>query len=118
MDTSPEYIKQCEKAGEIQRGKHFPVTMGQRIIFWENDIFAQINLLSTNWKIVWLPRQDQLQEMIRETESNSLIEICRLYKFVMNNISLMNLSMEQLWLSFVMSKKYGKSFDGNEWIRK
>ena len=35
-------------------------------------------------------------------------EIQKLWKHVKN-------SMEQLWLAFVMYKKYGKKWDGKEW---
>ena len=123
MDTSETYIKMCEKAGEIQRGKHYPKTMGQKIIFWENDVFAQISLLSINWKIVWLPRQDQLQAIL----DYSLAPLGMLWKFYYTVYGketdedkreywCIFDSMEQLWLAFVMKEKFNKIWNGEDWI--
>ncbi len=126
MDTSPEYIKMSEKAGEIQRGKHCPIMMGQKIVFWENDVFAQMNLASTNWKIVWLPRQDQLQDMALDNLKKLRISIDWYFgdqwRMIVSDDPLRmrvvhGKSFEQLWLAFVMKETFGKTWNGMDWVK-
>ena len=112
MDKSKVYIEMCEKAKEIQKLK----PLGKSLNAWGKDDLS-----------IWLPRQDQLQEMIdrsilNETslalakrfgkwlENNSFIGSC-LTEIVRKN------SMEQLWLAFVMKEKYNKTWNGEDWIR-
>jgi len=83
---------------------------------------------------IWLPRQDQLQEMIRKDYKIVLSgfnfwesggEIAHL-KTDNTNIDIQIFSgldmrdkfasMEQLWLAFVMQNLYRKVWDGNNWI--
>jgi len=82
------------------------------------------------WDIaVWLPRQDQLQEMVGDY---GLI-YCFLYAYFRetsgennwSNKSCSNAdtywqqfgSMEQLWLAFVMRERFGKVWNGEEWLK-
>lgn len=65
----------------------------------------------------WLPRQDQLQEMI---DWNQWQLTARYSEFVHNQAGQENpesyfTSMEQLWLAFVMKEKYDKVWDGDNW---
>jgi hypothetical protein len=104
MNTSKEYILMCQKAlvGEEHNCGRFSPELR-----------------------TWLPRQDQLQEMIiienakfpvyvLERKFNTFIDhIGEIYhpkiwqKFD---------SMEQLWLVFVMKEKFNKIWDGETWI--
>ena len=66
-------------------------------------------------KVVWLPRQDQLQGMY----SNDLSTL--LHDFIGwldqgDSDSMQCVSMEQLWLAFVMKEKYNKVWADGEWI--
>ncbi len=134
MDDTPKYILMCEKAKEVQ--KQLPL-FSERIhsFFWaDNKIGGWIEVVNTKTKkYIWLPRQDQLQKIIIE-KKNSLtnkkleknIAISRLQCWFSQGTS-MNWeenwyywqfdSMEQLWLGFVMSKKYGKIWDGKDWMK-
>ena len=61
---------------------------------------------------VWLPRQDQLQEMflpMLEGNCHWMLEEC--YKFITLPYSLQLESMEQIWLAFIMKEKNGKIWD-------
>lgn len=130
MDTSKKYIKMCERAVEIQdswkarTGDSHCTSQGSLILF---DSDHNIN----GWKdigTVWLPRQDQLQEMLYSTiERGSEFVIFMQPKF--NRFSGykhtaqgsmdypdMVASMEQLWLAFVMEEKYSKTWDGEDWV--
>jgi len=134
MDFSKQYIKMCEEAKEIQN-------------FWEPHIDdyvydengkswagSCIYVLGNEWawiegnkdfyeykkqhKVIWLPRQDQLQAIITTNKyfRFSLIEL--FYHFANKNIPKFT-SMEQLWLAFVMYMKYNKIWDNEKekWIK-
>ncbi len=131
MDMSPEYCKMCDRAEEIQntwqvdsgdwitaRGFNNPYPIGDLIVShidettvgWElprkNRTFHKLNY-------IWLPRQDQLQEMVGTFyECQGLFHR---YKdvgepFTFDDWESMRspLSMEQLWLALVMKYKYHK----------
>jgi len=62
MDTSEIYIKMCERAREIQ-----DVSLSFGDYYWFNKdwhIFLEGAYAMSPEHFVWLPRQDQLQEMI------------------------------------------------------
>jgi len=79
-------------------------------------------------EIFWLPRQDQLQEMISYSFLSQLVQDfsdwCSEYNYwdgieeklvgIMIE-SLGPLSMEKLWLMFVMHKNYNKLWNGKIW---
>ena len=128
MDTSEKYIKMCEKAQEIQDLRKLDNGEGSPYLK-EGDYFCK--LTSTNVElfknktsyilidIVWLPRQDQLQDIvINKTNnfgSNNLSS-----QLLLNNIvgfskelycsrkKEMFSTLEQLWLAFVMKTIYNK----------
>ena len=94
MDTSKEYIKMCD-CPEIQSQTHF----------YEHGLRG--NFFNGN---VWLPRQDQIQEMIGDFDKvlPMLPQLERLDKACGEQFT----SMEQLWLAFYMSKKHKKTWKG------
>lgn len=72
--------------------------------------------------IIWLPKQDQLQEMI----SSEWYKIWNIQSHFMKfaggeypfypYCSLSHFhSMEQLWLAFIMKEKFNKYWDGKNW---
>jgi hypothetical protein len=80
-------------------------------------------------QVVWLPRLDQLQGMIPISRGYSYWQ--PMYDLIMwalpstdemkpggKAYTIVNqfTSMEQLWLAFVMRKKYGKVWNGKEWV--
>ena len=123
MDTTKQYILMCEKAKEIQElpmkknGNFYVDFMGDIQIYMEkdNDWDWQKN------KEIYLPRQDQLQEMVKDSLDRKLTKFC---VFSMNNLKATPMmdrpnikfdTMEQLWLAFVMKKKYNKVWNGTDW---
>ena len=65
---------------------------------------------------VWLPRQDQLQEMVLpmfERNCRWMLEEC--YKFITPPYFPQLESMEQIWLAFIMKEKNGKIWNGEDW---
>ena len=134
MDTSKEYIKMCEKAVEIQEAwkPSVPDYFAYKeyldksvLCIWYSDFNAICKSIKYFKKSkIWLPRQDQLQEMFRHKDLNylsayfySFITQPRIFEGERANENYCNIfkSMEQLWLAFVMKEKYNKTWDKNKW---
>ena len=68
---------------------------------------------------IWLPRQDQLQEMAWDIGAgySSWFNVLKdFYGFTSTNPSAKPLSsMEQLWMGFYMSEKHNKIWEGEKW---
>jgi hypothetical protein len=125
MDTSKEYIKMCDyfeiQDCRIMRDRFDFVV--RRLSNCDDYIrnISDFNSVDT----IWLPRQDQLQEMLDHT----LRATHKLFsRFVLDDYFKPTLresekgspfayfsSMEQLWLAFVMEECYNKRWTGNEW---
>jgi len=139
MDTSKEYIKMCEKAGKIQNFRIYAVR-GVIFKFEDGDVISHSKTSIEIFKEstpdhdcdytiddehIWLPRQDQLQGMVFHKGFigdliKSFIDFCYDYDFHDKCYDGLKLkyepwSMEQLWLAFVMKKKYNKTWNGKEW---
>ena len=78
--------------------------------------------------LVPLPRQDQLQDMLDLTNAIFPLQECHRRftnwciendygngKFMTQAVYKFK-SMEQLWLAFVMKEKFGKTWNGSEWV--
>ena len=64
--------------------------------------------------LIWLPRQDQLQEMVEKT----IPDVAGLLAFALEQgqpVREAYPTWEQLWLAFVMKEKYKKVWNGTEW---
>ena len=125
MDCSDQYVRMSQRAKEIQE-------------LWspkEGDMFADelchvsvvnptiLEHLGESLKdrrgkeYIWLPRQDQLQEIVLPMFENNchwLFEEC--YKFLQPPCLTPCESMEQIWLSFVMKEKFAKIWNQEAWI--
>jgi len=124
MDTTKEYImmvdcpeiqEQCPRT-MIGSTKHYYKAIYQyeidtsgNVRFWDGKHF------------IWLPHQDQLQDMlpykIGDAKDNFWSALADLFEWAYHEkwLDYIPLSMEQLWLAFVMKEKYHKVWDGNEW---
>ena len=133
MDTSETYIKMCEKAEEIQTKSQPVHIMESRQVFvydgdevWFHYTVGEGRDMVINK--VWLPRQDQLQEMVGTFPKafEKLVNEVGINDF---NYGLEEMfewglfgqysslaSMEQLWLAFVMKDKFNKVWDGKKWL--
>lgn len=149
MDVSREYIEMCEKAQEIQiskkhyylRDEFFYNRYGEICTVVNIDINEGCNIpklaffddstLVSDWvkeeelsKLIWLPRQDQLQEMIEideyllenKTRGLRLAEHCEGWCLSDKYMEQFE-TMEQLWLATVMKEKYNKQWnpENKEW---
>ena len=123
MDISGTYIKMCEKAKEIQN-KRLQHTN------WDCDIENHYPHLAVDdehdywWreatKDVWLPRQDQLQEMVFPNMPYYQ-KLGLIYEAFKEGLAfnkdwiLFPGSMEQLWLAFTMKQLYHKTWNSESW---
>ncbi len=114
MDTSEEYVLMCREAKEIQAHEFIYGDL------WSDDGFTVKVVLPNHFPVancIWLPRQDQLQEMVKEdTLASSVGSFIRPYDdYGRIDIPEVN-SWEQLWLAFVMQQKYNKTWNGETWL--
>jgi len=146
MDTSKEYIRMCQEAKEVQQffldGRNcyaykINVDREDEICYGDND---RSNNVATFWglfgddvqatgnigeDIVWLPRQDQLQEMCFSSSDLNVyfviddVDFGGFIKFVEKDIAtrkeLLFKTMEQYWLAFIMGQRYQKKWAGDKW---
>ena len=161
MDTTPEYIKMCEKAVPDLR-EYFTSNIAKLrpmfiydigidrvcVFLWTPESIRQklgtkrddliLSIEHERDRGLWIPegmetpivplwRQDQLQEIWRQeylkrpSKYGWFGEFCNFIGDVYSDYDLMNAdevfeSMEQLWLAFVMKEKYGKVWNGEEWV--
>lgn len=135
MDKSKEYVLMCRVAKEIQRlRKHSFVngdyyddnTLPSGLIYFidPDDITNQdVNVFGTEkGEYVWLPRQDQLQEIILEDRYNNLksprellieiaFEVTEGFDIYYDEFK----TFEQIWLAYFMYTKHNKVWSYNKW---
>ena len=128
MDTSETYIKMCD-CEEIQnRTSDADWTNDDCISFRDGSGVSRIWIWkkgtlsggTRKWSeyFIWLPRQDQLQEMVETKGIPGLLLLFYLFTREMPKeyLSTVDGSMEQLWLAFVMREKYNKVWAGKDWV--
>ena len=135
MDISKEYILMCEKTTEIQElwgykegdffahAGHTPPKI--LIVDDTENSYGDFDCACCEGKRTWLPRQDQLQDIIIEywgevdCSNSHVVVLDDFSEYVLNECPKETISMnslEQLWLAFTMKEKYNKKWDGEEWI--
>lgn len=156
MDTSPEYIKMCKRAYEIQEfakdlpmhendGEYVCAYEGTRSFCPKCKTWVHVDYCGWCGKkkkeedavfltyrnqippidkfgYIWLPRQDQLQEILyadRNENGKTYYMLVEAHAFVIHGKDNGLWSMEQLWLAFVMYRKFDKVWDGKDyWQRR
>jgi len=139
MDRSELYIMMCTHAIEIQAewkphigdiGFPYGLYVCHYIKSWGDKIgklrFEALEgiggpgwLYENETSIIWLPRQDQLVQLVADNYGNTWSLIDFFHDFIMdikNYVLSDNVPLEQLWLCFVMYEKYGKVWNGKEWV--
>jgi hypothetical protein len=127
MDKSTEYIKMCDSAKVIQ--KQWKPEFGDFFVSMSlgltsacqsitSDLEKKASYLKTI-KAVWLPKQDQLQEMVIEKYATPWDLTIAFSNVLMgdktsyfDNFD----SMEKLWLAFVLLEKYKKKWKDGAWV--
>ncbi len=140
MDESPQYIKLCQKAHEVQKlwtQNHGDCFVGEygRIEYWISDRFesrtvkhgfgvcgeGSVIRLS---KYIWLPRLDQLMELAQipgrtfdSVTTDFFNWTHQPYETGGKLPAKVFPTLEQVWLAFVMEQKWGKKWRDAEWVR-
>ena len=129
MDTSETYIEMCREAKEIQK-KSKNYEWGDYIYLNMGEINSRVTIASSSWRDLgeletwWLPRQDQLQEMMIGHDVNQLLWdfICFVKHPIGNGCFdgdneyvVQFTTFEQLWLAFVMKERWNKIWNGTKW---
>ncbi|KKL11044.1 hypothetical protein LCGC14_2549790 [marine sediment metagenome] len=158
MDISKEYILQCSKAEKIQKGWKpqtldviFAVGEGNILYVSDNPLYwthyrgikehqiikdpdGRKTAAEVWYKATWLPRQDQLQDLVKDKylkyAKKSMFKYHEILLYHINSFSdeircsqikghgyCYDNSMEQLWLAFVMKEKYQKQWNGTDWVK-
>lgn len=136
MDTTEENVRMCEKAEEVQIiGKAKSTELDD----WYYEKATQLFSIGTfaDESDIWLPRQDQLQEMIDTEIISRYIKLTTIGMSLYYNRfkaldlwidklsrernyyadRLLTFSGEQLWLAFAMYEKYSKIWNGDNWAK-
>ncbi len=123
MDCSKEYILMCDKAEEIQNLKRikygFELKYGD--YYTTPDERIKICLYSESPKfdlgsgMIFLPRQDQLQEMVEGSLWSKVDNLKHELDMCVNRVE--NITLEKAWLFYVMRRKYDKTWSGKEWVK-
>ena len=135
MDFSEQYIKMCQQATEIQKqwtlndGDFFitpphydvPTSLCDKCNVIDNLGNTHIHEMNQH-NFIWLPRWDELYEMIFDEYSDPNSLISALHKMYLYQIDyvLQFSTTEQLLLCFVMSEKFNKKWDTSKenWVDK
>lgn len=111
MDTSKEYFEMCreatviQEAWIIQKGDHFVIALSG-----VNGIIENPSTIVDQNLFVWLPKQDQLQNI---GNKNATL-LCQFANWVNDNWGLngkVRRSYEQLWLLYYMDKIHDMEWD-------
>ena len=143
IDITEVNISMCEKADEIQKNhqpqrydfvwlvgrKQIDVLVDVELYDSKETIFVPLSsamrgIMGTieREKFIWLPRQDQLQKMVKQLlQLNSptlFVYAIWSWQYKESNEILDKVrgSMEQLWLAFAMHELYHKWWNGADWI--
>ena len=129
MDTSKEYIAMCKAANEIQKvwepeigdftdrgivnATGLGTVDGDEIFELSGKDFIGIDLIKLR---MWLPRQDQLQEMLKHKFIGCKSMLLNFTEYIHNNCDF-NDSLEGFWLRYVMLLEYNKTWNGTKWVK-
>ena len=118
-------INQCEQAEEIQKawkpkmGDWFLETLTKSThIYVDGFAFLPQHNVPLSTLYIWLPTQEQLQEMMKYKFSEERKLLTDFYGWVVFKIPpFVNETMKEMLLMYVMKEKYNKSWTGNKWVK-
>lgn len=113
MDKSNNYMNMCKKAEEIQKiWKHSMRSGGD---FYYNKILAAVYAVTDNEQkdedCIWLPRQDQLQDILaKKTTFLSIYGLLNGFQIYLVEVGQRDYidTMEKLWLEYTMRTLFDK----------
>jgi len=131
MDTSAEYIEMCTKSDSLQNilrewddgdflayHNEYGYEREADVAFiCDSDPYYQRPDPKCKVRPTWLPRQDQLQEIVIGRVFDSAQDLMRWAYSFLDTIyqQYPYNSIEQFWLMFIMKEKFNKEWNGSEW---
>jgi len=128
MDLSSEYVKMCRASKEIQvswnfkDGDYLVSDSDSDVTVWSGYDATEYPGVPYNDNPIWIPRQDQLQDMIGISNLDDLIyhDACIVSQYY-DGVSIDEYyksfaSLEMTFLAMVMKCNYGKKWNGSEWV--
>lgn len=139
MDKSRQYIQMCKTSKEIQRmwkakAGDFYVNSNNKVLCWAPgpDHFPKIKRgfgieskgkVTRIFPLTWLPKLDQLIEAsqspglgIRNISFIFYEWVKRPYGKYEKPVNRFFSSLEQMWLAFIMFKKFSKTWYEDDWV--
>ena len=124
MDTSPKYIRMCDcpEVQELKYGHPFFGSSGNWYS-WKVTIPGNITIDSYPGgkdSSVWLPRQDQIQDLARFKGENDAHILIHFYFMVDRDDTFVakEYTFEKLWLIYYMEVKHHKVWDNKKgWVK-
>lgn len=134
MDTSEEYVKMCENADEIQSSSNgfddrlFVGIEKKGIHKHTMYFYSYTEDIPDGCVTVWLPRQDQLQDMIiaNRTIISNPINLFKVLVYWLSDTEALDFdpdgllsfdTMEKMWLAYYMKTCHHKMWNGNGWVQ-
>lgn len=134
MDVSQSYINMCNKAKEIQeiavkpngdpdQGEYFHCLSCKNRLQEDDGPHGNYYFCHCDGDSIWLPRQDQLQEMVYNPINVNAVaamfeEVSEFGNtFLLKSPQRTPQSAEQLWLCWIMAEKHKKQWNGKDWIK-
>jgi len=115
MDKTETYVKMAD-CEEVQGQHKFDEELKDFITFRVFPIKGEKDYKRA--RKVWLPRQDQIQEMMLGIGSIHQFFVKFFYWYSSETRMMSHLiTAEQLWLAFYMLDKHGKIWDGEKWLK-
>ena len=119
MDLSESYVKMCMEAEEVHN-LHKPYS--KWISFDTQEFFVARDYKDYGKVCFWLPRQDQLQELVIDPEGDrpDVFSLFNMFNhWQMNTVPMLEATAEKLWLAFVMYYRFDKLWDDkeNRWVK-
>jgi len=140
MDDLELYVKMCDNEDiqglwEFEDGdlyeantKHGKITTSLCINCNVADSYGEtyVNEDTREGKYIWLPKQDQLQKMIKRFATIQLMQFEEEYSMEVwktqyqpinsKSYTIVANTREQLELKFVMKEKFNKQWNGEQWV--
>ena len=135
MDKTEKWIRMCEKSKEIQIMGQTKATEWDDWYYEKSTQYFSIGTYTNEYDI-WLPRQDQLQDMLKTTHLTNPYNLIGFLWNILNEDETCPdeepceecieeamywrsfKSLEQLWLAFIMNEKYSKVWNENDWTKR
>ena len=122
MDKSKEYQKMCIGAWPDITTVYNPLFSRRRRMLYTDgeDCYRWDEIVNPSNYSEWYPlyEQDQLQEMAN-SKFTTWQQVQKFWNWLWTKEPVTTgLSMEQLWLAYVMSELFDKAWSGTEWVVK